>query len=260
MKSKHGAALVMAVWTIVAVNGLAAEGHDDGWQNGIALPLWAAGINGNVTVKGIKQDVDVSFDDLKDHLDAAFGLEFTARKDKLCIYTGFGYLKLSGAGGGGGNGGVSDDLKFLIADAGVSYQLVKTGEEHPFTLEATAGIRYWWAKNELKFKGPGGVVAFDGSASKDLVDPVIGLRGSKFFTRKLHLDFAGDIGGFGISDTQANLDWSATGLVSYDFTKWFTLSGGYKALALDYSTGSGSNKNGLDLIINGVLFTANFKF
>jgi hypothetical protein len=53
---------------------------------------------------------------------------------------------------------------------------------------------------------------------------MIGLRGSQYLTSKLHLDFAGDIGGFGISDNQAELDWSATGMATYDFVKWFSLS------------------------------------
>ena len=94
----------------------------------------------------------------------------------------------------------------------------------------------------------------------DIEDPVIGLRASKFLTRKLHLDFAGDVGGFGMSDNQAELDWSATGVVTYDFAKWFSLSAGYKALALDASKGSGSSKNGVDLIFNGLLVAAEFKF
>jgi len=46
----------------------------------------------------------------------------------------------------------------------------------------------------------------DDSVKKDLLDPIIGLRGSKFFTPKLHLDMAGDIGGFGISDHTSTLD------------------------------------------------------
>jgi hypothetical protein len=32
---------------------------------------------------------------------------------------------------------------------------------------------------------------------------------------------------------QADLDWSAVGLATYDFTKWFSLSAGYKAVGLD---------------------------
>ena len=154
---------------------------------------------------------------------------------------------------------MSDDLKFLVADGGVLYRLLKTDEERPFILEATAGLRFWY-RNELTLRDSTGSVLFSGTKDRDLEDPVIGLRASKFLTRKLHLDFAGDVGGFGMSDNQAELDWSATGVVTYDFAKWFSLSAGYKALALDASKGSGSSKNGVDLIFNGLLVAAEFKF
>ena len=142
----------------------------------------------------------------------------------------------------------------------MSYQLVRTSSEHPFILEATLGIRYWGTKNELKVKDGGGTVLFDDDKNRDLLDPMIGLRGSQYLTQKCHLDFAGDIGGFGISDNQSDLDWSATGLVSYDFAKWFTLSGGYKAVGLDASKGSGTSKNGVNIVMNGFLIAAKFKF
>jgi hypothetical protein len=210
MKIKHTLAALSVVAMTMAVTGFAAEEQDDSWRFGVTVPLWAPQINGNVTIKGHQQNVDVSFDQLKDHLDASFALGLEVRKEKFGFFGDVGYMKFSG-----GNGGMSDDLKFLIVDGGVFYRLLKTGEDHPFILEATAGLRYWGTKNELSLRGPAGDLLFDGSKNRDLEDPVIGLRGSKFLTSKLHLDFAGDVGGFGISDSQAEWDWSATGLVSY---------------------------------------------
>ena len=107
-------------------------------------PLWAPQINGNVTVKGHQQDVNISFDQLKDHLDASFALGLQARREKFGFYADVGYMKFSG-----GSGGVSDDLKFLVADGGVLFRLLKTDEERPFILEAAAGLRFWGTKNEL---------------------------------------------------------------------------------------------------------------
>ena len=74
------------------------------------------------------------------------------------------------------------------------------------------------------------------------------------------LDFQADVGGFGISDDTSDLDWSATGMVAYDFKKWFTLSAGYRALALDKSDGSGAEEKGLNLIMHGLLITAKLTF
>jgi hypothetical protein len=259
MQTKHTLA-ALSVALLTTGTGFAADGQDDPWQFGVTVPLWAAGIDGNATVQGVQRDVNISFDQLKDHLDASFALGLEARKGKLGFYGGFGYMKFSADGSAAGGGHGSADLKFLIADAGVSYRLVKTGEEHPFILEGTVGIRYWYTETDITIKDSGGTVLFSGGDNRNLEDPMIGLRGSQYLTPKLHLDFAGDIGGFGISDNQADLDWSATGVLTYDFTKWFSLSAGYKALGLDLSRGSGASENGVNIIMNGALIAAKLKF
>jgi hypothetical protein len=232
----------------------------DAWQFGVSVPLWAAGITGTGTVKGHQQNVDITFNELREHLDTSLALGVSARKGRLGFFGDVGYMKFSANGSLPGGGVAATGLKFVLADAGVSYQLVKAGEEHPFFLEGTLGLRYWYADSFIKLKDAGNVVLFDRSSTKDLEDPVIGLRASQFLTSKLHLDLAGDIGGFGMSDSQAKLDWSATGALTYDFTSWFSLSAGYKAVGLDYSNGSGANKNGVNLVFSGALVSLNFSF
>ena len=88
---------------------------------------------------GHQQDVNISLSQLKDHLDASFSLALNAQIGKLGFYGDAGYMKFSGGFAGPLGGNTSADLKFVIADAGVSYLLVKTGEEHPFLLAGTAG-------------------------------------------------------------------------------------------------------------------------
>jgi len=255
MKTKPTlAALSVAALTMAGAASAYGQ-EDDKWHFGVNVPLWAPQIDGNVTVKGHQENTHISFQDLKDHLDASFAIGLEARKEKLGIFTGFSYMKFSV-----GDRGVEDILKIYIVNAGLSYQLIKTEGEHPFVLAGTAGLRYWRAENDLTLRDPGGNLLFNGSKDKDIYDPVIGMRGSQYLTRKFHLDFAGDVGGFGFTDSQATLDWSATGVASYDFCKFFTLSAGYQALAIDASKGSGASKNGIDLIFHGILIVAKFKF
>jgi hypothetical protein len=229
------------------------------WQLAVTVPLWAAGINGNATLRGRQQNVNVSFNTLREHLDASFALCMDLNKGKFDLYSDVGYMKFSGNFGGPLGGTTSADLKFVLADAGVGYVLVKTGEEHPFVLAGTVGVRYWYADTGLTFKGSGGNVTLKGGNTYDVVDPVVGLRGSQYFTRKFHLDFSADGGGFNINN-DTDWTWSATGVLTYDFVKWFSLSAGYKAVALDESNGSGTGKKGVDLIFNGALVAATFKF
>ena len=234
---------------------------NDSWQFGATVPLWAPQINGNSTIKGVQRDVNISFDELKDHLDASFALGLAAHKGKFGVFGDVGYMKFSGDVKSRIGLQANFGLKFVLADAGVSYQLVKAGEEHPFLLAGTLGLRYWYTDTTLVIKDSMGNKFFNGSNYQNLEDPMVGLRGSQYFTKKFHLDFAGDIGGFGISDEHmAHLDWSATGVLTYDFFKWFSLSAGYKAVGLDASKGSGMHKNGVNIIFNGVLVAATFNF
>ena len=142
----------------------------------------------------------------------------------------------------------------------MAYRLVKVGEEHPFVLEAIAGIRYWYIETDLKVTTRRGRVLLDGDWHKGLYDPVVGLRGSQYLTPKLHLDFQADVGGFGISDDTSDLDWMAMGVMTYDVKKWLSLSAGYRALANDSEAGSGTNKRGVDIIMYGLLLNASLKF
>lgn len=231
----------------------------DAWNYEVSLPLWAAQINGNATVGGHTADVNVNFSELRDHLDASLALAAEAHKGKFGFFGDFGYMKFSG-GFADKNGGHTDaSLKFLLANGGVSYELIKTESEHPFVLEGTAGVRYWYAATDLSHHNASNTKDWSGGSTYDLVDPVIGLRASQFLTSKLHFDISGDGGGFNLNHS-TDWTWSVEGLLAYDFTKWFTLSAGYQAVALDESTGSGTSQKGLNLIFSGIEVQAAFKF
>jgi len=235
-----------------------ADSDEAPWQFGVTVPLWAPQVVGNVTARGHQEDVNVSFNTLRQHLDASFSLALNAQKGKFGVYGDIGYMKFSASGSGPEGGNWSGDLKFVIADGGVSYVLVKTGEKHPFVLAGTAGLRYWYAATSSSATIPVvGVV--HGGKTYHLYDPVIGLRASEYFTPKFHLDLSGDIGGFDINNN-TDITWSAGGMLTYDFAKWFSLSAGYKALALRELEGGGRSQNGLSLIFNGAAIAATFKF
>jgi hypothetical protein len=236
----------------------------DVWQFGLTIPLWAPQIDGNATVRGHQENVKVNFNTLRQHLDAVFSTAVEAHKGKFSIYGDVGYMKFSISQshvGPDGHAHVNSwaGLKFLDSDLAGGYQLIKTESEHPFILEGTAGVRYWYASMPVSFSDANGNTLFAGSKTWNLVDPVIGFRGSQYFTQKFHLDFAANGGGFNISHN-TDWTWGASGELTYDFVKWFSLSAGYQALALDEAEGSGASKNGVNVIFNGVLVAATFNF
>jgi hypothetical protein len=166
------------------MDSTAATGEDS-WQFGVTVPLWAPQINGNATIRGRQQDVNVSFSELKDHLDTSLALALNAQKGKFGIFANAGYMKFSGGFGGPLGGQTDAQLKFLLANAGVSYLLVKTeSEDHPFLLAGTLGLRYWYAESTLTFRDSGGNLLLSGGSIYNVYDPVIGLRASQYLTRK----------------------------------------------------------------------------
>lgn len=232
---------------------------DDAWRFGVTLPGWAPQVNGDITQLGIQRNVSVSFNTLKDHLQSSFGLALDASKGKFGMYADAGYMKFTAGSTAADGSSVAADLKFLVADGGISYLLLKQGEEHPFLLAGTAGLRYWYMKPQATFTGPHGILQFSGYKEFNLADPVIGLRGSQYLTRKLHLDFSGDFGGFDISHG-TDITWSAAGVATYDFTKWLNVSAGYKALAADEAESHSHGKDGVNLIFSGVVIAVRVSF
>jgi len=244
------AALSVAVLT-VAGTGFSAYAQDvDGWQFSAALPLWAPSADGNITLGGQQRDFSVGFDEIKDHVESSFSLNLEARTENYGFYGGLGYMKFTGDAGP-----VYATLKLFIGEAGGFYRFLNTGGDHPFILEGLVGMRDW--NTDSTFTSPNPLL--NGGKSRNVADPIIGLRGSQILTPKLHLDFKADVGGFDISES-TDITWSAGSMFTYDFKKWFSLSAGYQALAIDEETSSGPSQRGLDLILHGPVLLLKFTF
>ncbi len=75
------AVAVMALMlTLACPMTYAQEKGSDGWEFSLAPYLWAVGLDGDITVKGTSQSVDVDFDELLDEVDYAVQLHFEAKK------------------------------------------------------------------------------------------------------------------------------------------------------------------------------------
>lgn len=90
------------------------------------------------------------------------------------------------------------------------------------------------------------------SATKDWVDPFVGVRGYYYLTDRLYGVAKADIGGFGIS---SDLAWQAYGALGYKLSKRTTLELGYKYMAVDYTSGGFTN----DVRTSGVFLNLGLK-
>jgi hypothetical protein len=237
----------------------ATTSNDDAWKFALNIPGWFAGINGNTTIRGRQRDVNVNFDQIWDHLQSSYALDFTAQKGKWGFIANATYMKLT-ANPSGQDGFITSDatLNFFVGDADVTYQLVKTEGDHPLIVNAIAGLRYWYVGSTIAVRDQHGNQV-GGSAYFNVPDPILGFRATQYLCEKLHLDVQLDGGGFNINN-DTDWTWGAAGSLAYDFTTWFTLSAGYQALAIDESTGSGDSKKGANLILNGAVVDLTFKF
>ena len=233
---------------------------EDQWLFRTDPLMWFAQFHGDATVAGRQANVNVSFDQIFNHLEGPPLMAYLeARQDKYGFFVQPMYMKLRGDVNAGPLSG-SDTLRFTLVEGGGFYQLVKWGEENPLTIEAVAGARYWNLYNNITLQGPHGILVFHGANTIILTDPVIGLRGSKYLTDKLSLNMAGNAGGFGWSSSTSDSSWEATGTVGYDFTKRFSLYAGYNALGIQKHNGSGSGENGANLVFSGALVVLDFRW
>ncbi|MER9200892.1 hypothetical protein NKJ28_27520 [Mesorhizobium sp. M0145] len=98
-----------------------------------------------------------------------------------------------------------------------------------FTFDALAGARVWYISNDVTVQYAG----FSLSREEDFgwVDPVIGARAFYNITDRLSVMAQADIGGFGVG---ADFTWQVLGIVNYLLTDHFSVSAGYKHLAIDH--------------------------
>jgi hypothetical protein len=205
------------------------------WTFTGAAYLWAAGLEGSVGAFGIPpQDVDLSFTDILDKFEFGFMALGEARNGPLSIGLDFAYLKM-GTNVGTPRGVLASDIdvtaQALMTTAIAGYALVDTGTAH---VDAIAGARLWSVNVDLDFNGGalGGTSTDDGAT---WVDPLVGAK----FRAELGSDFYvsgwGMIGGFGVS---SDFMWDVMAGLGYEMTDSFSVYGGYRAVAVDYSDGS----------------------
>ena len=84
--------------------------------------------------------------------------------------------------------------------------------------------------------------------SETWVDPSILVRVKMPLSRKLHVHFRGNVGGFGIG---SNFYWQTQAHLGYRFSRVFDLSLGYRAISMDYENEKGNDRFVYDITTFG---------
>jgi len=242
----------------------------------VGVPGWLGGLSGDVGVKGVVSDVDVSFNQLLRHLThVPILLSVDVRYQRWEIFGDGQYMEVGASATLPGllftNANVH--IKDGLAEGFIGYRLINCDKA---ALSLFAGARYNYEGGNLSIFDNGDArlailrellglrKKLDFSGSIDWVDPVIGARGKVKIWKATSLYAEGDVGGFDANSGSAyeihrqgrtlvktpisSEDWSyqVQGGLEFQISRWFWAQLGWRWLRTDFVSGGFTNKTDLN--------------
>lgn len=225
---------------------MAEEPGDWVWQ--VTPYVWASGVGGDITpfTGAPTIEVDSSFSEVLEDLDAAFFLTGYARRDRFVVMGDFSYSKSSKAGlvppGAPATGSLSQTSLTLAAG-------YRTHDTPELTVDFLGGARVWRIRGSVEVP----LAGISESPSLDFVDPILAVRANAPLGGAWSATVYADVGGFGVG---SDLTTQLVATVNYQMGDNFYLSGGYRTLAIDYD----DDGTVIDARMSGPLFGATWRF
>lgn len=227
-------------------------------------------VSGDSTVAGSTVALDLDLSDVLDLLKFAAAGRFEAWKGDYALILDSSYVALEAGGTVTVPGpfalsaAIDVDIVQFYQDVLASYRAIKkpyNANGDLWTLEIMGGARLNYLKQEIDVTisgGPGPGVARTLGGSETWIDPMLGARVSAMLGERWTVGVRGDIGGFGISDT--DLTWSITG--AFDYRPWeqTSLKFGLRYYSLDYETTASDGAFGFDVDEYGPYLGVTFNF
>ncbi len=202
----------------------AEDGSEDGWNWRVApLYLWAIRFEGDVSVGSPGPPTDIDLSNVFDAIEGAFSANFGGiANNRWGFWVDVTWIDISGK-----QGLLNVDFEYLQAEVDGFYRIpADLG-----AIDLLFGVRYY--NQDFKLS-PTSV-----SSAEEWADPVVGARWSVPFADKWNLLLRGDVGGFGAG---SDFTWQAVAMVDWQPWKHASIDAGLRALAIDYETGSGSDR------------------
>jgi opacity protein-like surface antigen len=223
---------------------------DPSWHFTSLSYLWFPGVHGTVGAKGYSTDVDVSPADVLKHFNIGLMGSFEPQYKRWSLPFDFVWVKLS-------------DTKNAIQFP--DYSAKATVKEGIFTqkvdylvlngkmvkVRATAGIRGWYASENLKLTPPE-PPSFSVGSSQGWADVIGGANFLIPLSPKMSVTILGDAGAGG-----ANLDYQVAGFANYQIKPKWGIGIGYRYLDVNYRN---TNQNILDIHTSGIALTLLYKY
>jgi len=226
--------------------------ESENWSFTAAPYLLLPAMKGDVAIKGLPVDVNVSPGDIFDNLDFGMMLYLEATKEKWTVSFDFLYMDL----------GKDGTTPLTSRDASVDIKQIAATFNGLYRInnwfETGIGGRINSVKNGVKIAAADYILpGRDFSMTETWFDPLIVTRVMTEINEKWRLGVLADIGGFGIG---SDLAWQINPFVGYRFSELFEIAVAYRWLGMDYDAGSGSDYFLYDLTISGAELGLLFHF
>jgi hypothetical protein len=213
----------------------------DKWQFEITPYFLAASQRGDVGIRGVTADVDMSFKDIWDKLNAGFMAAFEARKGPWIFAVDGLYFRLKGEETRSWQGPLGIVSITGEVEATTTQQLYQLSAGYRLIDEITkldliGAMRYNHLDIDLDLVVTTSGNLFPGltrnlSGSKDWWDPVIGMRLITPFSQKWSFIGYADLGGFGVG---SDFTFQAIAGIKYQFSKVVSAKLAYRYLYQDF--------------------------
>jgi hypothetical protein len=232
---------VFAAGLMIATSASRADAQatdSSGWKFELAPYVWAAGMNGTVSINDRPQSglaVDQSFSDILEVLAFALMGSFEARKGRWGGMVDGVYFRIEDEGTVTGRRGFASlSASAELAQKMYSFAGVYRAGQGPSPIDVLGGLRYAAIEStvDIALSVPP-VLARERtfSETKSWVDPYIGVRIDQELGKRWSVNGYADVGGFTIG---SDLTMQGLANVRFAFTPSILGSLGYRVVSTDY--------------------------
>ncbi|MFM1823270.1 MAG: hypothetical protein RI967_1536 [Planctomycetota bacterium] len=229
----------------------------DAWRFDLTPYLWVPAQDGHATIKGVTAPIDLSvgdtFEAIGDYFNFAAAVHVEASRDGCTLFGDAMFLSLEADGIQLPSEVATVRMNQGLFELGAALAVLEVarGDDAPgFVFEPLAGARVYTLYGKFSSS-----LGYELSQSEAWVDGFFGARARVEFSDALGIHLRGDVGGGGSS-----FCWNVNLGVDIRLCDAAVLELGYRALSVDYGTGSGADRFEYDLVLQGPYLGLTFGF
>ena len=251
--------LSMTVALLVSMMATTASAEEP-WTE-FRFYLFATEISGDVQIADVSADVDVPFSDILENLDIGFMGMVEHRRGDWSFLVDLAYLKLKDENSSTSGLGIEIDLEAelvqTVIEGFAGYRFHQDANEgSDLGIDVMLGARHTTLDIGLDLERsiPGASASTSRDREEDWLDAVIGIRFENDYRNGWGSSVWLDVG-----DGSDSSSYQGLATASY-FSNGWRFYGGWRILHLEYDTGSGASKFGVDLDYNGPMGGVAYRF